>query len=305
MQSRRTSEGNNKWRVLLACTGGRPNDPDLFPEAFKHPKISSRKARRDRFAPLKESSKIDVTTHVQDFVALENDFFNLQQSMYPTGLDTGSRPLAEWVRKVASPSSPSKSQTTRTVTTISSSTINESIPNRHGSQLGSDQGLLAQERLSAAANIHQSTVAHSLTITASPSFGEDVSFLSFHIDDEESDEQSGFRLQEQNQLLQYRRRKASESFDRFGIEHCETAKAFLELGLAHLRCKVSTHVRVGDIRQWASSLKAEFAKMTTYSNTLRRKTSSELPSVSLKNTLDQATSELQKLSKAWVWRKVA
>ena len=47
--------------------------------------------------------------------------------------------------------------------------------------------------------------------------------------------------------LQYWRRRASESFDRYGMDHCETAKAFLDLGMAHLRCQVRNIL-------WVSSL---------------------------------------------------
>lgn len=243
MQSHQIAEGSNKWRALLSCTAGRPIDPDVFHAPFKGHQ-SSRKARRDRFVPLNVSNKVGVRSSRQDvsfpreaFPAFDITVNNMESGPYDRP-DIIAMPFAQRFKTAASPNSPSKSHHTHaTSTTLSSSTANDSFPHRHSCHSGSDGGRPKnQQHLATTATTH--TASPNLTITASPSFGEDVSFLSFHIDDEDADGEREFRLQEQSHQLQFWRHNASGCFDRFGIEHCETATAFLELGVAHLRCEV-------------------------------------------------------------------
>jgi hypothetical protein len=105
-----------------------------------------------------------------------------------------------------------------------------------------------------------------LTVTASPSFTEsEVSFISFphhhegdanasftsrasdqhghdtsnnNSKDLSHDEEERQANEQESLQLQFWRRQASACLDQYGIQHCQTAKAFLELGLAHIRCEV-------------------------------------------------------------------
>ena len=205
----RTLDHSSKWKTLLSCTAGRPIDPDVFPE--KTVGRSSRKAPRDRTTtPLKPAVGVTRNAPQQLRQPLEKD-------LYRDARPTIEVPFSELARRFVSPNSPSKGSH-GTCTTISSST------GRH-----------TAERLALGLPTTKTTTP-SLTITASPSFQEDVSFLSFQVDDEEEDSE---KQQEQQQSLFFWRRRASECFDRYGMQHHQTATAFLELGMAHIGCQVS------------------------------------------------------------------
>ncbi|CAB9498051.1 repeat protein [Seminavis robusta] len=219
-------------------------------------------------------------------------------------------PFTERLRRaVMTPGSPSKSSSQRThaastcATTMSSSTAQEN--HHHGRKLHRRRpptrvvrsrtppdltpihsntlkqgGGYSRPPLHTPSNNNNNTAAitplpPSLTITTCSSFTDsDVSFLSFHHDDEQhfqhpihqhnnnqnsnnnnnSNDTSNTSwtttpiepISEQQQQLQdnrqlkYWRRRCSECFEHYGMQHSQTANAFLELGLEHVRCEQYT-----------------------------------------------------------------
>jgi hypothetical protein len=176
-------------------------------------------------------------------------------------------------KKFQAPSSPSRSQATATTKTSSISTVQETLKQRLNTRYRSTNGSnihrstskqkkdqqkqLAGQSMDLTTNTtrtnNETSTSSSLSLPQQISCNDDVSFLSFDFtendcddDDDDVDEllepTVAVPSAEDVQYLQHCKQQVGDCFERYGMDHLQTANAFYELGQAHVRCEVCMFV---------------------------------------------------------------